>query len=391
MALFLALLSSPGSFADTPIVHQIALPSGASWCGDTDINTLLRQVNIYRASNGYNALSGDQLANKDAELRAVQFSQYMQQVPLPSPLNPHQGWDTTAAGIGYQVLQENLAYMTSSPAYIVFAAWNDFLHIQAMLNNQANVAGVSCIVSQGVPYWSFEPGCTNGFCGQTTPQGPGVTIASPVDSATVSGQVTLQGATAGNAVSAVAVQVDGGPFLAATGIAAWSYSLNTATLSNGAHTIAVRATDSTGKTTTAFLPLTVANSTSPPSSNPTLDTEEWAFLPLINAYRAQNGAAPLQVSVSLTNAAKWMSQDMATRNYINHTDSTGRSTGQRLADFGYSFSPWGENLAAGYATALDAFTAWQTGCDPDASGVCTYAHRLMMLQPSLKVIGMSRA
>ena len=146
MALFLALLSSPASFADTPIVHQIALPSGASWCGDTDINTLLRQVNIYRASNGYNALSADQLANKDAELRAVQFAQYMQQVPLPSPLNPHQGWDTTAAGIGYQVLQENLAYMTSSPAYIVFAAWNDFLHIQAMLNNQANVAGVSCIV-----------------------------------------------------------------------------------------------------------------------------------------------------------------------------------------------------------------------------------------------------
>ena len=50
----------------------------------------------------------------------------------------------------------------------------------------------------------------------------------------------------------------------------------------------------------------------------------------------------------------------------------------------------GENLAAGYATAQDVFTAWQTGCDPDATGACTYAHRVMMLQPSLKVIGMSR-
>jgi uncharacterized protein YkwD len=388
LALFLALSFSSSSFADTPIVHQIALPSGASWCGDTDINTLLRQVNVYRASNGYNALSSDQLGMKDAELRAVQFAQYMQQVPLPSPLNPHQGWDTTAAGIGYQVLQENLAYITSSPAYIVFAAWNDFLHIQAMLNNQANVAGVSCIVSQGVPYWSFEPGCTSGFCGQTVPQGPGVTIAAPADSATVSGQVTLQGTATGNGVAAVAVQVDGGPFVAATGIAAWTYALNTAALSNGAHTIGVRATDSVGKTTTTFLPLTVSNSGS--SSIPTLDTEEWAFLTLINNYRAQNGAGALQVSVSLTNAAKWMSQDMATKNYVNHTDSTGRSTGQRLADFGYTFSPWGENLAAGYATALDAFTAWQTGCDPDATGACTYAHRLMMLQPSLQVIGMSR-
>jgi uncharacterized protein YkwD len=392
LALFLALLSSPLSFADTPIVHQIALPSDASWCGDSDINTLLRQVNIYRASNGYNALSSDQLGMKDAELRVVQFSQYMQQVPLPSPLNPHQGWDTTAAGIGYQVLQENLAYMTSSPAYVVFAAWNDVLHIQAMLNNQANVAGVSCIVSQGVPYWSFEPGCANGFCGQTTPQGPGVTIASPADSAVVSGQVTLQGTTAGNgviAVIAVAVQMDGGAFVAASGTAAWTYALNSTTLSNGIHTVGVRATDASGKTTTAYLPLTVSNTSS--SSTPTLDTEEWAFLPLINNYRAQNGAGPLQVSISLTNAAKWMSQDMATKNYVNHTDSTGRSTGARLADFGYTFTPWGENLAAGYATALDAFTAWQTGCDPDSTGACTYAHRQMMLQPSLKVIGMSRA
>jgi uncharacterized protein YkwD len=390
LALSLLLSCSPAAIAGTPINHQITLPSGATWCNDTDINELLRQVNIFRASNGYSSLPTDPLGMKDAELRAVQFSQYMQQVPLPSPLNPHQGWDTTAAGIGYQVVQENLAYMASSPAFIVLAAWNDFLHIQAMLNNQANVAGVSCIVSQGIPYWSFDPGCTNAFCGQSMPQGPGVTITSPSDSASVSGQITLQGTTAGNGVTAVAVQVDGGPFAAAAGVAAWTYGLNSTALSNGSHTIGVRATDSSGRTTTTFLPLTVSNTASPPTGTPTLDSEEWAFLPLINNYRAQNGAGQLQVSVSLTNAAKWMSQDMAANNYLNHTDSTGRTTGARLADFGYGFTPWGEDLAGGYAAAQDVFTAWQTGCDPDASGTCTYAHRTMMLEPSLQVIGMAR-
>src|ERR1039457_6624051 len=390
LALSLLLSCSPAAIAGTPINHQITLPSGATWCNDTDINELLRQVNIFRASNGYSSLPTDPLGMKDAELRAVQFSQYMQQVPLPSPLNPHQGWDTTAAGIGYQVVQENLAYMASSPAFIVLAAWNDFLHIQAMLNNQANVAGVSCIVSQGIPYWSFDPGCTNAFCGQSMPQGPGVTITSPSDSASVSGQITLQGTTAGNGVTAVAVQVDGGPFAAAAGVAAWTYGLNSTALSNGSHTIGVRATDSSGRTTTTFLPLTVSNTASPPTGTPTLDSEEWAFLPLINNYRAQNGAGQLQVSVSLTNAAKWMSQDMAANNYLNHTDSTGRTTGARLADFGYGYTPWGEDLAGGYAAAQDVFTAWQTGCDPDASGTCTYAHRTMMLEPSLQVIGMAR-
>src|SRR5450759_507878 len=142
LALALLLSCSPSSVAGTPIIHQITLPFGATWCSDTDINELLRQVNIFRASNGYGSLSIDTLGMKDAELRVVQFSQYMQQVPLPSPLDPHQGWDTTAAGIGYHVVQENLAYITSSPLYIVFAAWNDFFHIPAMLNNKANVSGV---------------------------------------------------------------------------------------------------------------------------------------------------------------------------------------------------------------------------------------------------------
>src|SRR5947209_19314320 len=73
-----------------------------------------------------------------------------------------------------------------------------------------------------------------------------------------------------------------------------------------------------------------------PAAGP-LDSEDWAFLTLINNYRAQNGVGPLQADVALTNAANWLSADMAAKNYFSHTDSLGRSTGARLAAFGYSY------------------------------------------------------
>src|SRR5579884_1713485 len=131
--------------------------------------------------------------------------------------------------------------------------------------------------------------------------------------------------------------------------------------------------------------------TTTPSGTPNLDSEEWAFLTLINNYRAQNGLSALQVDVDLENSAQWMSNDMASNNYFSHTDSLGRSPGARLAAFGYTYYPWGENLAAGFSDAQDAFNGWLNACDPDASGNCTYAHRANMLGSGYNAIGIARA
>jgi len=120
------------------------------------------------------------------------------------------------------------------------------------------------------------------------------------------------------------------------------------------------------------------------------DSEAWNFLTLINNYRAQSGAGALQVSAALENSSTWMSNDLATHNSFSHTDSLGRDPGTRMAAFGYPYSPWGENIAAGYMSAQSVFTGWQNACDPDASGACTYAHRLNMLNASYKVIGIGR-
>lgn len=91
----------------------------------------------------------------------------------------------------------------------------------------------------------------------------------------------------------------------------------------------------------------------------TPDSEERAFLVLINNYRAQNGLAPLALSYGLTKASAWKSVDMATNNYFAHDDLT-RTWTQRIADCGYTYNTWlGENIAAGYSTAQSVFDAWR--------------------------------
>ena len=262
------------------------------------INGLFAQINAFRSTNGRATLNMSAPGMKDAEMRASQVPAILAANPQGTPgYNPHLGWDTTAASVGYNIINENLAWVTTNPAYIVYVVWQDTYHLATMLNSSANVMGVSCIYDGGNAYWTYEPGiCDGTACGPPPP----------------------------------------------------------------------------------------------PTSTPTLDSEEWAFLTAINAYRAQNGAGPLQADVALENAARWMSTDMATKNYFSHTDSLGRSSSARLAAFGYTYSPWGENLAAGYSDAQSVVNAFATACDPDTSGNCTYAHRNNMLGSGFQAVGIAR-
>ena len=133
--------------------------------------------------------------------------------------------------------------------------------------------------------------------------------------------------------------------------------------------------------TSAPVPSPTAISTPTPTSG-TLDAEESAFLNLINNYRQTNGLAPLKLNTTLTTASKWMSQDMASKNYFSHTDSLGRDPFQRMAAFGYTANTSkGENIAAGYQTATAVFDAWKASA----------GHNANMLSSSYTVIGIGRA
>ena len=112
------------------------------------------------------------------------------------------------------------------------------------------------------------------------------------------------------------------------------------------------------------------------------DTEERAFLRLINNYRAQNGRGPLRLTKTLAAAADHHSVDMATKNYFSHTLSGGVTWSQNIANHGYTYStPKGENIAAGNTTASATFTQWKK-----SSG-----HNANMLSANFTAIGIGRA
>ena len=82
---------------------------------------------------------------------------------------------------------------------------------------------------------------------------------------------------------------------------------------------------------------------------------------LVNAHRAQLGLTALVVSPTLSAAATWKARHMAAYGYMDHNDPgppVARTTAQRLVACGYTQPTWGENIAAGYATAQSVVDGW---------------------------------
>jgi uncharacterized protein YkwD len=113
----------------------------------------------------------------------------------------------------------------------------------------------------------------------------------------------------------------------------------------------------------------------------TLDSEELAFVTLLNALRAQHGLAPLKVSTELNQLSLWMSADMAAKNYFNHNDQTGRNPFNRMTDAGYHAEFEGENIAAGNSDAQGTYIQWLN----------SPGHLKNMLDPNYTELGVGRA
>jgi hypothetical protein len=92
-------------------------------------------------------------------------------------------------------------------------------------------------------------------------QPPSVNISSPGNGATVSGTITVSG-TASDPVglSSIQLQIDGGAFSPASGTSNWSFSLDTTSLSNAAHSLTARASDSSGLSASSSITVNVSNS-----------------------------------------------------------------------------------------------------------------------------------
>jgi len=95
-------------------------------------------------------------------------------------------------------------------------------------------------------------------------------------------------------------------------------------------------------------------------SDAALDSQEQAFLGLINSYRANYGAGPLSASGNLNEAAAWMAHDMGEDGYFDHLDneSPRRWPSGRTQACGYTGTSIGENIAAGYSTPQAVVAGW---------------------------------
>ena len=109
--------------------------------------------------------------------------------------------------------------------------------------------------------------------------------------------------------------------------------------------------------------------------------EEAILLGLINDHRAANGRTALARQDQLDAAATRHAQDEAEHTFSDHTGSDGSTPDQRIADTGYTFSWWGENIYYGGGTAQEAFDWWRNSA----------GHNANMLSDHFTEIGIARA
>jgi uncharacterized protein YkwD len=118
-------------------------------------------------------------------------------------------------------------------------------------------------------------------------------------------------------------------------------------------------------------------------ADPAIDSEEAAFLEILNTYRTQNSRVPLLLHPQLNAAADWFAADMANDNYwgSGHWDNENppRLPPARAQAFGYNY-PVGENIAGGFSSAQSVFNAWKG----------SVGHNRNMLHLSYRVIGIGR-
>ena len=119
-------------------------------------------------------------------------------------------------------------------------------------------------------------------------------------------------------------------------------------------------------------------------SDMTVDSEELEFLRLLNDYRVTTlHIGPVTMSTNLNRAATWLAEDMASKRYFSHTDSSGRDAFTRMRNCDGTTSPAAaENIARGTGmTAAMAFAGWKA----------SPGHNTNMSNPVYKQVGIARA
>lgn len=79
---------------------------------------------------------------------------------------------------------------------------------------------------------------------------------------------------------------------------------------------------------------------------------------MTNDNRSQNGLGALATNSALTSAAYAKANDILERDYFAHNSPDGKTPWDFINESGYSYAYAGENLAIGYTSASELFSAW---------------------------------
>ncbi|MER6064432.1 CAP domain-containing protein [Streptomyces sp. NPDC001792] len=114
----------------------------------------------------------------------------------------------------------------------------------------------------------------------------------------------------------------------------------------------------------------------PPVAVSTASAAEAEVLKLVNGERAKVGCSPLAANSSLSELAESFSDDMAARDFFDHTDPDGKTPWDRAAAAGIT-DLGGENIARGQADAAAVMQAWMN----------SPGHRANILNCDFKTLG----
>ncbi|MGW6916099.1 sigma-70 family RNA polymerase sigma factor [Kitasatospora sp. NPDC054939] len=140
----------------------------------------------------------------------------------------------------------------------------------------------------------------------------------------------------------------------------------------------------TAEPTVSAAPAPTPTATPSPTPTPTRSAPpslERQVVDLVNAERAKVGCGPLRIEPKLRAAAQKHAEDMAARNYFDHSSPEGVRADARLNAAGYRWSQWGENLDRGPTAAPVVFSRWMDG------GI----HQSNMLDCAFKDVGIGIA
>ncbi|MFG3020582.1 CAP domain-containing protein [Streptomyces sp. NPDC048254] len=193
-----------------------------------------------------------------------------------------------------------------------------------------------------------------------------------------------QGGTSGSAESRDSgsstsrdTQRSGSPTEAASASASTSTSASPAPTKTASEKPAPSATPSKKATPTPTRTATKAPvKTTAPITVSEAAAAEAEVLKLVNEERAKVGCSALSVNSSLTKLAEAFSEDMAARDFFDHTDPDGKTPWDRDAAAGIA-NLGGENIARGQATAQAVMDAWMN----------SEGHRANILNCDFKTLG----